>query len=733
MPRLYLTLIISLLFFCVEGQVKLKDLISFGDEQFQKGDYYYATKIYEQAIQMDSLAVDLHWKQAETQRAYKNYVEAAKWYAKVYAEDPELIYPNALLYYALMVKQTGDYSKALALFKKAYKEAALYPDEYAYIKAKQEIKSTEFAIKSIHSSIKNTLSSMPDSINSFDAEFGHLFKNGVFYFSSLKADSINTNEEVYTKFYRTRTYTASFDSLKQTYSSPTQWEQLSIPERSTGNGCFDDKGWYYYSICNDKGYNYQCKIARFKLENGVNQIDTLPELINFEGANTTNPCWVKLKNGKSYLFFSSDREGGKGGMDIWFAGIKSTGDFETPRNIAAINSMEHEITPWMDVDSNRLYFSSQWHFGYGGYDVFESNVLDKMQFSKPMNIGKPINSPANDLYYFRQADSVFVSSNRLGSKSKKNPTCCSDIYFATIDRPLMVPPPPTNIPPDSNRIEFPVALYFRNDYPNPKSYAKKSNLPYNVLYADYLNARKGYLDSVNDKSGLSDFFIGKVDRGYKVLLKLYDSVRNELARGNSVQLFARGYASPLNVTQYNVNLTQRRISSVQKFFLEYQQGELKEILEKNKAISLEIVEVPLGEFAANQSTSDNLQDKAASVYSVAASIERKVEILYMTRIQHQNLQRISAEPLVQQDEIKEGTEVTKRITITHDASELQLSEVRFSQEGLQYEIKSIAENESEVLFIFTPMFTGKHSSCYADLYFEDIKEPLRVYFTFLKK
>jgi hypothetical protein len=420
-------------------------------------------------------------------------------------------------------------------------------------------------------------------------------------------------------------------------------------------------------------------------------------------------------------------------MDIWLAGIKANGTFDTPKNIASINSIEHEITPWMDVDSNRLYFSSPWHYGYGGYDVFESNLLDKMQFSKPKNLGKPVNSPANDLYYFRQADSVFVSSNRLGSKSKKNPTCCSDIYFATIDRPINIPPPPSSIPPDSNRIEFPVALYFRNDYPNPKSYAKKSNLPYNLLYTDYVKARKGYLDSVLDKNGLATFFTSKVDRGYYVLLKLYDSVRNELARGNSVQLFARGYASPLNVTQYNVNLTQRRISSVQKFFLEYQNGALKEILDKNKSISLEIVEVPLGEFAANQNTSDNLQDKASSVYSVAASIERKVEILYMTRIQHQNLQRITAEPLVQEEEIKEGMGVTKRIIINHDASELQLSEVRFSQEGLQYEMKSIAENESEILFMFTPLFTGKHASCYADLYFEDIKEPLRVYFTFLKK
>ena len=85
-----------MLVFLVGGQIKLKDLISFGDEQFQKGDYYYATKLYEQAIAMDSLAVDLHWKQAETQRAYKNYAEAAKWYAKVYAEDPEQVYPMRL-------------------------------------------------------------------------------------------------------------------------------------------------------------------------------------------------------------------------------------------------------------------------------------------------------------------------------------------------------------------------------------------------------------------------------------------------------------------------------------------------------------------------------------------------------------------------------------------------------------------------------------------------------------
>ena len=121
MPRFYLVCLITILYSGINAQVKLKDLISFGDEQFKKGDYYYATQLYKQAISMDSSSMELQWKQAETQRAYKNYPEAARWYGKVYAQDRDRIYPNALVYYALMVKQTGDYSRALGLFKKAYK------------------------------------------------------------------------------------------------------------------------------------------------------------------------------------------------------------------------------------------------------------------------------------------------------------------------------------------------------------------------------------------------------------------------------------------------------------------------------------------------------------------------------------------------------------------------------------------------------------------------------------
>lgn len=729
MPRLYLIFIFLGACFTIHGQVKLKDLITFGDTQFAKGDYYYASQIYDQAIGIDSNAIELHWKQAETQKAYKNYELAAKWYAKVYAadRDQDKAYPNALLNYALMVKQTGRYTAALELFKKAYKESAQNPSEYTYLKAGQEIKSTQYALKSIEDSSLFPLP-MPKGINSYDAEFGHLISDGVLYFSSLKADSINSSEEVYSKHYRTRIYKSFLND--SVLNEPIQWKELASKEWNTGNGSFDSEGWFYYSICNENKYNYRCKIVRAKDQNGTLIIDTLPENINALGSNVTNPVVVKLKNKKNILFFSSDCEGGKGGMDIWYSLIKTNGTFESPKNITSINSIDNEITPWYDVDSNKLYFSSTWHYGFGGYDVFSSKSSQKLSFSKPVNIGRPLNGPANDLYYFRYGDSLLFSSNRIGSLSKKNPTCCSDIYFAKTTRP---PAPPDSIPSDSLKIKFPVTLYFRNDYPNPKSYAKKSNLPYHLLYQDYLLARKGYLDSTTTSDKLSEFFTQKVDLGFSVLLQLYDSVAHELERGNSILLFSRGYASPLNVTQYNVNLTQRRISSVQRFFLENQDQRIQNLLDRESSLNFKIIEVPLGEYAADQTTSDNLQDRAASVYSLAASIERKVEILYMARAQSLNSQRVDVEPLVQEQEIKEGTKVVNKVKLTHDLTELEINDVKFSQEDVDYEIKVLGPNTSELTFEFIPEFSGKHASCFADVYFESIVEPIRVYFTFLKK
>ena len=97
MSRLYLTLFILLVIpLSLMGQVKLKDLVKFADEQYKKGDYYYAIDFYKKAIAIDSNSLELKWKYAETLRAYKNYKEAEKVYAEIYAREEAETYPESI-------------------------------------------------------------------------------------------------------------------------------------------------------------------------------------------------------------------------------------------------------------------------------------------------------------------------------------------------------------------------------------------------------------------------------------------------------------------------------------------------------------------------------------------------------------------------------------------------------------------------------------------------------------
>jgi tetratricopeptide (TPR) repeat protein len=111
MSRLHLVLIF--LFFCTSAifsQNKVKKYIKFADEQYNKGDYYYALEYYKMALEVDSNNVDFLWKYAETLRAYKDYAEAEKYYLKVYKREKTKKYPASLLYYGLMQKQNKNFA-----------------------------------------------------------------------------------------------------------------------------------------------------------------------------------------------------------------------------------------------------------------------------------------------------------------------------------------------------------------------------------------------------------------------------------------------------------------------------------------------------------------------------------------------------------------------------------------------------------------------------------------------
>lgn len=105
------------------------------------------------------------------------------------------------------------------------------------------------------------------------------------------------------------------------------------------------------------------------------------------------------------LYFSSDSPEGIGGIDIYYSKKNAKGRWENPTNLGSrINTIYDEETPYLSKDGKLLFFSSNGHETMGGYDVFFTEKMGEEVWSKPINIGYPLNTPANDYSFIALDD-----------------------------------------------------------------------------------------------------------------------------------------------------------------------------------------------------------------------------------------------------------------------------------------------------------------------------------------
>ncbi len=109
---------------------------------------------------------------------------------------------------------------------------------------------------------------------------------------------------------------------------------------------------------------------------------------------------ASLSADKSTLFFTSNREGGYGGMDIYMTKRDASGKWGIPKNLGPnINTELDEDTPILHVDGKTLYFSSEGHNSMGRMDVFYSVMEPDSSWTEPINLGYPINTPDDDFFF----------------------------------------------------------------------------------------------------------------------------------------------------------------------------------------------------------------------------------------------------------------------------------------------------------------------------------------------
>jgi hypothetical protein len=156
------------------------------------------------------------------------------------------------------------------------------------------------------------------------------------------------------------------------------------------------------------------------------------------GPNINTKYWegsCSLSSDGQLLYFASDRPGGLGGRDIYVSRKQTDGNWGPAENLGpSVNTPFNDDAPHIHPDGIHLFFSSEGHSSMGGYDLFYTKLKQGV-WAEPINLGFPINTPADERYYVLTADggTAYYSSDNKGGYGQQ------DIY--TVAPGFMGEPP----------------------------------------------------------------------------------------------------------------------------------------------------------------------------------------------------------------------------------------------------------------------------------------------------
>ncbi len=436
--------------------------LSYADELYFRGSYFEAIDYYQQLKKNDERNVYYTYMLADCYRATRDYVPASHYYAEAY-DLSRRVYPFSSFYAAMMFKQQGEYQTAILFFNKFLEDnkkiaaqkpggddisnTPYTPKEMKAMKkqAKVEIEGCEMAMLSIKNPEPFTVVNCGPNVNTYLTELSpYPLGDSALLFSTVGREAgfeYNTKEKHNEHFLYSHKQAGYVDSFQ--WPLPFNDGGFNDPNYHIGNGFMSPMGErFYYSKCglevrHNGGRDTEKNVCRIYVSKWTKKGWGTPELVpggvNEEGSSNTMPCVAKVGK-KDVLFFVSDRAlQSRGGMDIWYSIIDPRNEsYRRPQNCGkTINTPYDEITPYYDSRTKKLYFATTGRKSFGGSDIYEAEG-GPSRFTNVRNMGFPINSPADELYYIKDPAGkkidAYVVSNRIGSYSLKNPTCCNDIW-----------------------------------------------------------------------------------------------------------------------------------------------------------------------------------------------------------------------------------------------------------------------------------------------------------------
>lgn len=378
---------------------------------------FYSSGKYTRGQQQTDKAY-IMYRLAESYRLYQDYTKAAIWYLKVINDNQ---YPLARLWYATCLRANNNFDETLKqsqLFMISYKADAKY-----MTMVQREIDGCNFAMQQLKNP-EDVIISPITTLNGSEGDYSLTINGDAYWFTSSRftENKIHLNQ-VYTAAIKQTSPSTAIDFKRFDKGVPFEYGTPSLD--ASGKRM-------YVTRWRKSGNKTVTEICYSKLENGKwQQPHELNPNVNIGGFNARQP--FVTADGKR-LFFASNKPGGQGGDDIWVSNLNADGQAMNAVNLGStINSAYDEQAPYYDAARKKLVFSSDGFIGMGGFDFFESDD-DTGIWTKPVNMGYPVNSSKDDLYYTidpKDKDRFYFSSNRRSD-------CCLSLFTALIKSQYMV-------------------------------------------------------------------------------------------------------------------------------------------------------------------------------------------------------------------------------------------------------------------------------------------------------
>ncbi|WP_444544417.1 OmpA family protein [Salmonirosea aquatica] len=406
-----------------------------GVKKFENGEYDLALKDFQKAAEGNYESAQTNYLIAESYRLSNRYREAIPYYQK--AMEAGATDPNARFQYAYALKASGQYDEARQQFAQFTENETA--NKTLKERAAREVETLKITDRIKQKKAEVTVLDLP--FNTPGAEFSPAVLNGELVMSASKKEKIyKNNGQAMLGLYKIKIG----EQPSEASGSPTLFSSsIFAEEANEGSPAFSPDGKTLVFARGNTGKRKGTLDVDLYLSRLVNGQWTEPSYLPINDSLAWDGSPAFSRDGKT-IYFASNRAGGAGGIDLYRTNMDASGRFSKPVNMGKdINTAGDEMFPYVSPD-NKLYFSSDGHPGLGKLDLFVATRSQGVISIE--NLGIPFNTPQDDfgLVFFEDTDNGFFASNREGGKGD------DDIYFfsnpveETPDSTILAQNDPTN-------------------------------------------------------------------------------------------------------------------------------------------------------------------------------------------------------------------------------------------------------------------------------------------------